>query len=368
MLNELAKDQPKTTVLFVCDTAFEVQARGLMQGSVLPVRVQTITAGKLRRYSHLTTLRQLLMPRLVVANMRDMFKVAIGTIQSVALILSFKPDVVFAKGGYVCLPIGIAARLLRIPMVVHDSDARPGLTNRILGRWAAAIATGSPLENYRYPAAISRYVGVPIAAEFHPYDLTEQEQAKRKLGFSSGLPLVVVTGGGLGAASINVAMLGAARELLAHDVQIYHVTGRAHYDEVSMLAAKDNRYQLVPFVYEGMASVLGAADVVVSRASATFIQELAGLKKTAILVPSRALGDQRKNAEVYREAEAAVVLTDADVEEAGTLTEMILRLLSDSGRRAQLAERLHHFARPHAARDVAQLILHVVHQAKRPNH
>ncbi len=345
-------------MLFVCDKSFEVQARGLIEkGSVVPVEVQTITAGKFRRYSHLTLLQHLTIASVVFGNIRDTFKIVIGFFQSIGIILQFKPDVLFAKGGFVCLPLGMAAKVLRVPIVVHDSDTRPGLTNSILGRWAAAIATGSPLENYRYPLAISRYVGVPIAAEFTPYSLQAQQQAKAHLGFDPARPLVVVTGGGLGAVSINDAVVVSAKKLLADGVQLYHVTGRQHYDDIKTLAPQSESYKFVPFIYEGMAGVLGAADIVISRASATFVQELAGLKKAAILVPSRALSDQRKNAIVYKEAEAAIVLSDDEIAKSGVLYTCIHTLLADPEQMTSLAERLHRYARPHAARDVARMVI-----------
>lgn len=337
------------------------------KGSSIPVEVKTITAGKFRRYSHLSLIRHLTIPSIVFANIRDLFKIAIGFFQSIAIIIRFKPDVVFAKGGFVCLPLGMAARIMRIPIVVHDSDTRPGLTNSILGRWAAAIATGSPLENYRYPAAISQYVGVPIAAEFAPYSIADQQAAKQQMGFDPKRPLLVVTGGGLGAVTINDAMVLAAKDLLADDVQVYHVTGRKHYDEINALAPKHDGYKVAPFVYEGMAGVLGAADIVISRASATFIQELAGLRKAAILVPSRALGDQRKNATVYKEAGAAIVLTDDEIAEPGALYAHLSQLLKDPAHMQTIAERLHNYARPHAARDVATIIANtaMIHRRKK---
>jgi UDP-N-acetylglucosamine--N-acetylmuramyl-(pentapeptide) pyrophosphoryl-undecaprenol N-acetylglucosamine transferase len=322
--------------------------------------VRTITAGKFRRYHHLSVARQLFMPRIVGANVRDAFKVVIGFVQSLALLLRFRPDAVFAKGGYVCLPVGMAAKCLRIPLVIHDSDARPGLTNTILGRWAAAIATGSPLENYSYRPEISRYVGVPIASEFRLVDDAQMRAAKRRLGVDEGAPLIVVTGGGLGAKSINMAVLESASRLLDDGSSIFHITGRAHFDEVSMLATKDVRYQLVPFVFENMASVLGAADVVIARGSATFTQELAGLGKCAIIVPAKTLGDQRKNAQVYAAADAAIVLTDDEIATPEVLYNTIASLLASPARRAELAAHLHAFARPHAARDVAAMILETV--------
>lgn len=329
----------------------------MAQNVQVPVAVYRITAGKLRRYRHLSLAKQLTMARIVFPNIRDAFKVGIGFLQSLFLLGRIRPDVVFAKGGYVCLPVGVAAKVLHIPLVVHDSDARPGLTNAILGRWASAIATGSPLENYHYRPEVSQYVGVPIGSEFRPYDDIRQRKAKTHLGFDENRPLVAITGGGLGAVSINTATLQDAPRLLAEGVQIFHITGRKNFDEVAMLADKDASNHVVPFVFEGMATVLGAADIVVSRASATFIQELAGLAKPVVLVPAKTLTDQHKNAEAYQKADAAVVLTDDEIAVPGTLYHIIHTLLSDEPRRQILATNLHAFARPHAAQDVAKMIL-----------
>lgn len=332
----------------------------MAQNVTVPVTVHRITAGKFRRYRHLSIARQLVMPRIVFANIRDAFKVGVGFFQSLALLMRFHPDVVFAKGGYVCLPVGMAAKVLRVPLVIHDSDARPGLTNTVLAKWASAIGTGSPLENYPYRAEISRYVGVPIGSEFTPYDEARQRAAKARLGFDEHAPLVVITGGGLGATSINMATLEDASRLLADGINIFHIAGRKNFDEVSMLAVKDDRYVIVPFVFEAMADTLGAADIVVSRASATFTQELAGLAKPAVLVPAKTLGDQHKNAEVYREADAAIVLTDDDLAQPGILYRTLHALLSNPARRHELATHLHAYARPHAARDVATMIIETV--------
>ena len=179
-----------------------------MKHARTPVPVHVIRAGKLRRYHGVPLVRQLLDIPTVVRNLRDIAYIVIGFVQSFVLLLRFKPDVVFAKGGYVCLPLGYAAKLLRIPLVIHDSDARPGLTNKLLGRFAQAIATGSPLENYNYPAERSSYTGVPIDPAFHPFTEAEQRAARDTIGIVDiDKPLIVVTGGGLGAESINTGLV-----------------------------------------------------------------------------------------------------------------------------------------------------------------
>lgn len=363
VINELSKHDDDLQVWFVCDKAFESQSRGIMARADVPVQVSTILAGKFRRYTHLTRLRQATSFYIVSRNLVDVFKVAVGFVQSLVLLLQVKPDVVFAKGGYVSLPLGLAARLLGYPLVIHDSDTRPGLTNRILSRYATQIATGSPLKNYPYDPKKSQYIGVPIGDEFTPISETQRAALKRTLGVDPTKKLVVATGGGLGARSINLALVKAARSLSTRGIAVYNVTGKSHYDEVASMVTGIADYAAVPFVYEKMHEVLGAADVVISRASATFLQELAGLGQAVIAVPARHLGDQLKNAEVYKEAGAAIVMTDYEVSVGDELESTIVRLMGDASERREMGMKLHEFARPHAARDLAKLIQDAAKQA-----
>lgn len=343
--------------MFLCDKAFETQARGLMKNVTVPVRVQVISAGKVRRYAHLSLLQHLTVRGLVWSNTKDMFKIGKGFFDALAILRRFKPDVVFTKGGFVCLPVGLAAHVLRIPLVIHDSDTRPGLTNSILGKWADVITTGSPLENYQYPAAKSHYIGVPVGAGYTPKTTAQQRTAKKQYGFNPDKLLVVAVGGGLGAVSINTAMNHAAKTLLEQGIGVYVVAGKGHYDEAAAGAPKSKYYQVVPFVYENMAELLGAADIVVSRGSATFLQELAGLGKAVVVVPAHQLGDQLKNAQVFKQADAAVVVDNQGIESDDRLEQAIVTLADDPMLRERLGKALHRFARPHATRDLARLIM-----------
>ena len=344
---------------FVTDKAFLDQSSGLMEHAAAPVVVHTIVAGKLRRYKDIPLYKQLLHWPTVWRNVVDVGKVVVGIVQSLWLLLHTRPDVVFAKGGYVSLPVGIAARMLRIPLVLHDSDARPGLTNRMLARFATHIATGAPLEYYpSYKGRPLTYVGVPIDSAYHRFTEEEQRVAKQSIGVSPTRPLVVVTGGGLGARDINAAMVSIAPELLQQGISVYHVTGKAHAEAIRKIIASHPDYQVVPFVYKNMAQVLGAADVVVSRASATFLQEIAALAKPCIVVPSSSLGDQMKNAESLRESAAAVVLSDERLSDDPTvLLGAIVKITTNTALRAELADRIAARAKPDAARDTAKILI-----------
>lgn len=329
----------------------------MMKRCSLPVDVRVINAGKFRRYAHLTFWQHFTVPRVVTGNLKDALKVVAGFYQSIKIIHQFKPDVVFTKGGYVCLPVGLAAKFMRIPLVIHDSDTRPGLTNRILGRFADVITTGSPLENYNYPPHNSHYVGVPIADSFRPKTVSEQRKAKAAFGFDQNKPLVVAVGGGLGAVSINNAMNNAAKRLIGEGIGALVVAGRGHYENTLANAPKHSHFKVVPFVYEKMDQLLGAADIVVSRGSATFLQELAGLGKAVIVVPAHQLGDQIKNAKVFERAGAVIAVDNVGIESDDRLLQAILLLAEDPMLRQSLGQKLHDFAKPKAAQDVARFIL-----------
>lgn len=332
-----------------------------MAHAVVPVTVRTISAGKFRRYSHLTFWQHFTVPSVVWGNLRDLSRIVAGFFESFGLLIAHRPDVVFAKGGYVCLPLGIAAWVLRVPLVIHDSDTRPGLTNRVLARFAKIIATGSPLENYPYDSRKSHYTGVPIAEGFRPVSNDEQLKLKEKLGFNGKDKLIIATGGGLGAAWINQGMVRVAPQLAKEHISIYDIAGKKNYDMVADVMADHPNFKAVPFVFENMHEVLGAADVVVARGSATFMQELAGLRKAVVMIPARSLGDQLKNAKVYKAADAAEVVEDSEtLGENDGFANLLISLCSDTERCEVLARNLYRFARPDAAQDLAKLIISAI--------
>jgi len=359
VLKEIRAQKPRAELRFWCDTKFAPQARATVAAFEATIPVHTIVAGKFRRYHHLTVFQQLTWPSLVLQNLGDAAKVGVGFIQSFFKLIIWRPDVVFTKGGYVCLPVGLAARLLRIPLVIHDSDAHPGLTNRVLSRWATSIGTGAPLEYYAYPAARSKYVGIPIATEFHPYSVSEQKSAKKEWGIAVDRPLIVVTGGGLGAARINEVVADTLQQLQRLG-SVVLVAGAGQYDELKLFLPENNEhFQMYPFV-TNMHSLLGAADIVVTRAGATTILELAALEKPTILIPNGKLtgGHQLKNAAVYEKAAAVTVLNEDTLDEdKELLAQEIKMLLSEPEATKAMAQRFKAFSKPDAAKDMAELIL-----------
>lgn len=298
----------------------------------------------------------------MLSNFVDFFKVVAGYFQSLFKLIIWRPNAVFTKGGFVCLPVGLAARTLGIPLIIHDSDAHPGLTNRILAKWATRIATGAPLEYYSYPPEKSRYVGIPINAAFRPMSKTEQAEAKKRWKVDPEKPLVVVTGGGLGAKRLNDTIIESLADLEKR-ASIALVAGTGPYPALRKQFPIDTKqFKLYPFV-SNMHDLLGAADIVIARAGATTILELAALEKPTILIPNAALtgGHQLKNAAVYGEAQVVIVLNEKN---GGDTPEAIVKAvdfyLKDTKTAHTMAKRFGKFAKPNAAKDTAKLILSVL--------
>lgn len=325
------------------------------------IDVQTIVAGKFRRYHSVPVWQQMLHFRTIgFPNVVDFIKTILGIVQSITKLIIWRPDVVFTKGGFVCLPVGIAAKSLGIPLAIHESDAHSGLTNRILARWATVIGTGAPTENYAFPARKTHYIGIPIILPEQQRSARAKAAKRQNLGFSSERPLVVVTGGGLGAQRINDAVVTIAPSLAKH-CNVLLVSGTLQYDEIKKATAAIDAgtFILRPYV-EGLVDILAVADVVVSRAGATTLLELAALAKPTVLIPNGRLtgGHQLKNAAVYDKKEAVVMIDeDALQTEPELLEKAIVKIAQNESMQKKLSESIAQFAKPYAAKDMAHLVI-----------
>ena len=327
-----------------------------------------IFAGKWRRYHGLGTFRHLGDIKTIVKNIRDIFLLFIGFWQSFFILLSWRPAVVFVKGGYVGLPVGLAAALLRVPIVTHDSDSIPGLTNRILSRFTKLMAVGLPVEFYEhyYPKSKTRFTGTPIRPEFLNMNSQTKITAREQLDVKENDKVVAIIGGSLGAIRLNEAVLDNLSKFLSDpSLHLLWVVGNRQYNElqkrVENLGADRYRLHIYPFTLE-LDRLVAAADVVVSRAGATSIAELAAAKKPTILVPNPYLagGHQLVNAESLTSAEAALVITeDQLLANPLVLSEEIFMLLDDQSLKNKLAYNIHSLTISNAA----TRIVTVIHEA-----
>lgn len=339
-------------------------------------RVCTVYAGKLRRYSG-EGWRQLLDFKTQMLNIRDIAYTLWGFCQSVRLLRRERPDVLFCKGGFVGVPVGLAAAVLRVPYITHDSDVVPGLANRIIARWAAHHAVGMPANLYPYPRAKTTMVGIPVSTQYKPVDNAVMRQQRSELGIERYEEVVLVTGGGNGAEPLNRAVIANSKQMLDRfpKLLIVHVAGRRHehaantaYDKLALGPDRQRVYVLgfTPELHKWSA----AADVIVARGGATNLAEFAIQQKACLIVPSKQLGWNVKNAAMLQKRKAAIVLTDDEVAAPSQkLGETLAMLLRDKTLREKMSESLGELARPDAAHMLANLLVAAAapHE-KRHNH
>jgi UDP-N-acetylglucosamine--N-acetylmuramyl-(pentapeptide) pyrophosphoryl-undecaprenol N-acetylglucosamine transferase len=321
-----------------------------------------INAGKFRRY-HGQGLKGLAHPKTFVLNLRDFFRLPGSIISSYKILRRFKPDVVFSKGSFVAVPVGVAAKLRKIPIVTHDSDITPGLANRIIGRWAKVHATGMPAEYYSYKKSSIFHVGIPIDERIKKVTPKLQAQIKAKLELPKQSRVLLVSGGGNGSKRINDLITAIAPELLSTHLSLYiiHLAGQLHEAQVK------SAYQSLPPAEHRRVLTLGfstdfnayaaVADVVVTRAGATTLAELAAAGKACIVIPAPFLtgGHQLKNADELIDKDAVVMMPNDTTPDE--LLATINSLLSNDSRRFELARNLHSTAITDASARLAKLIL-----------
>ncbi len=273
-----------------------------------------ISSGKLRRYFD---------PK----NFSDPFKVINGLRQAICLIHKLKPNVIFSKGGFVSVPVLLAARLCRVPAIIHESDITPGLANKIALPGATRICCNFP-ETMKYlPAEKAVLTGSPIRQEL----LTGDASAARALcGFDEGRPVLFVVGGSSGSVVINNAVREALPGLLKK-FQVVHMCGKDHLDQSLMKTAG---YQQFEYIGKELRDIFALSDVVVSRAGANSICELLALHKPNLLIPLSAgasRGDQILNAASFEKQGFSMVLKEEDMT-AATLTDAAETLYANRGR------------------------------------
>ena len=325
--------------------------------------VETIWAGKLRRYSG-EGWRQLLDLRSQRLNIRDIFRTIRGIQQSYVQLGRIRPGVVFTRGGFVSVPVALAAKLRGIPYLTHDSDSTPSLANRLIAKWAKLHAVALPPELYPYPKAKTIMVGVPVSRNYRPVTVAVEQAFRHELGLEEYTHVVLITGGGNGARKLNIAVADNARYLLTAfpDLIIIHIAGRSLEDETNTLydelrlGAARKRVQVQGFIAD-MYKYSGAADVVVARGGATNLAEFALQEKPVVLVPSTQLHWNVKNSEALAKQGAVWELTEDQAEQPERLGRLIGELLANPERRAALGAQLGQIASPDAAAKLASIII-----------
>ncbi|NLT64867.1 MAG: undecaprenyldiphospho-muramoylpentapeptide beta-N-acetylglucosaminyltransferase [Clostridiales bacterium] len=339
-----------------CEILF-VGAEGHMETELVPREgfpIKTVTITNISRSINMEGLKH---------NAKTVKNVFTSIAQAKVIIREFQPDVVIGTGGYVCYPVLKAAHSLDVPTAVHESNAVPGLTTKMLAGVTDKILVGFE-ESRQYYKHKERVVvtGTPVRQDFRNAD---KIAAREKLGLEPDKPLVVSVWGSLGAAFMNKTMVGFIGKALGNPFfGLIHSAGRGGYskmledmEKAGLKNVKERGMDVREYIYD-MPLVMAAADLVVCRSGASTLSELAVLGRPAILVPSPNVTNnhQEKNARVLEKAGAAVVIPESDITEDKLLGSVSL-LLSRPDTLEAMAEQMKKIGVGDATEKIADIVL-----------
>jgi len=274
--------------------SYEGIEKGLIEDKKIPY--YGISSGKFRRYRSWK-------------NLTDPFRVLHGFFQARRLLGRIRPNVVFSKGGFVSVPVVMAAKTRHIPVIIHESDLTPGLANKLAMPSATKVCCNFPETLPYLPKEKAVLTGSPIRQELLHGN---KQAAKDFCGFTDDLPILMVMGGSIGSVYINNAIRGCIDTLLTK-YQIIHLCGKGNIDE----SLKDKKgYAQFEYISENLPDLFAAADLVVARAGANSICELLALHKPNILIPlsrNASRGDQILNANSFAKQGFSAVLEEEEV-------------------------------------------------------
>ncbi len=348
-INDLVREKRliAPALYYLAPNSFDEKA--LFENGITFIR---IPAGKMRRYAS-------------VQNITDAFVTLAGTISALFTLFRLYPDVVVSKGGYGSVPTVLAARLLRIPVIIHESDAKPGRANLLAAKFAKKIAISFESAAQYFPKNVQSRIartGIPIRKALMRVEI---EGAQQYLGLEKDIPTILILGGSQGAVKINEMVLTSLPRLVAL-ANVIHQTGQANFKDVQGIAkvvlGKDphaSRYNPINYLSEiSLQRAAGVASIVVSRAGANSIAEIGLWKKPAILIPipESISHDQRTNAYAYAKTGAAIVLDEENLTPHILVSE-IERILNDPALAKRMGAAAEGFTDPDAARILAGEVL-----------
>jgi len=317
-------------------------------------RLATVKAGKLRRYVSWGTVT-------------GVARVPVGMAQAIGIVRNFRPDVAFTSGGYVAVPAGLAARLNGVPLLMHQQDVSPNLSNRLIAPLATRISVAFTDSQHYFPAHKTVHLGNPVRQAILDVRQTTPQQARTALGFDPQLPLILVTGASQGARHLN-QVLCEALVLLLPRYQVLHLSGAKLFEETRVLSESNmegldaetkQRYRLVPYLADEMPLALQAADLVICRAGASTLSELAVLSKPSILIPlppGFGGSPQEVNADMFERQRAAIALHDSDLQPE-VLSVLAESIITDPPHSQAMAEATGRLGKPEATQEIVETIV-----------
>lgn len=300
------------------------------------IQFRSIKSGKFRRYFDFK-------------NFIDPFLVLIGFFQSIIIIIKWRPDLIMSAGSFVSVPVAWAGWLLRIPVITHQMDIRPGLANKLM-RFFSKIITVTFEKSILDYGKKARFVGSPVRKELR---IRNYESGKSSifLNAKKDLPVILVVGGGTGSEAINEVIINSIGQL-SEFCQIIHVTGKQRGINTKI---NNNRYKHFDFLNsEQIAEALALADLVISRCGIGFLSELSYLAKPSILIPMPGT-HQEENAAIFKAAKAAIVIEQKDLT-IQLLVIMVKTIIEDKPLKTDLARNINKVMKKNANEEMIKII------------
>lgn len=319
-------------------------------------RLETIRAGKVRRYISWQTVK-------------GVMRIPVGALQAIEVVRKFRPDVAFTSGGYVAVPAGVGAYLNRVPLLMHQQDVPPNLSNKQVAPLATRISVAFEDSLRYFPARKTLLLGNPVRQGILDIRQVGPLVARERLKLSGEQPLLLVTGGSQGARHLNQVVCQALPELL-EICQVLQISGKDLYNETleqsnSVLAKVDatlrERYRLVAYLDEEMPAALQAADLVLCRSGASTLSELATLGKPALLVPlPPAIGKspQEANAAMFDRRGAGVMVKNSALEPK-SLAARVKYIMTSPEILAFMMEATRALAKPQATQEIVEELMKI---------
>lgn len=319
-------------------------------------RLETIKAGKVRRYVSWQTVK-------------GVMRIPVGALQAIEVVRKFRPDVAFTSGGYVAVPAGLAAYLNRVPLLMHQQDVPPNLSNKQVAPLATRISVAFGDSLTYFPARKTLLLGNPVRQGILDIRQVGPLVAREQLKLTGDQPLLLVTGGSQGARHLNQVVCQALPELL-EICQVLQISGKDLYDETleqstgvlaGVSADVKARYRLVPYLDEEMPAALQAADLVLCRSGASTLSELATLGKPGLLVPlPPAIGKspQEANAAMFERRGAGVMIKNSALEPK-SLAARVKYIMTSPEILAFMMDAARSLAKPQATQEIAEELIKV---------
>ncbi len=333
-----------------------------MEGRLIPkmgIKYYGISAGKFRRY-HKSKILNIIDPTTIISNIKDFFNFIEGIFEAKKIISHEKPDVIFAKGGYVSLPVGIAAKLLKIPLVIHESDIVMGLANRKMAKFAEKVCVTFPINNYKEidPEKIIE-TGNPIREDILG---GRKERYLSEIGFSNNKKTILILGGSQGSLFVNELIMEKLEEIL-RDFQLIWVAGDRDYQIIDFRVSEldeelKKNIKVYGFITTEIADIYASTDLYIGRAGSNVIFELASYNIPSIFIPlgSSAGSHQFENARVLSRSGAAYIFKEETIT-SKKLLHQVKYLFENQNELNDMASKMNKWANLHSSDDVANVIL-----------